>query len=163
MQTEHKLAPVTQQITAFFSDIDLEFSFTVISHDTFLPGLMIQQGQLMIDLQKLAHPGDMLHEAGHIAVTPANKRNTLGDNVAKHGHGPGEEMAAIAWSWAALKHLQLAAEVVFHSQGYRGNSENFIQAFTSNNAFGYPLLCYWNMCGWPETPGGYPKMQKWLR
>jgi hypothetical protein len=37
---------------------------------------------------------------------------------------PGEEMAAIAWSYAACVHLGLEPTVVFHSDGYKGGSES---------------------------------------
>lgn len=123
----------------------------------------IVQGTLWIDMNKLEQPGDLLHEAGHIAVTPAEQRGRLSGNMKKAGHDGGDEMAAIAWSWAALRAIGLAPEVVFHPCGYRGGSENLIDAFTNHQGFGYPLLCLWGMCEQLDSKDGYPKMKRWLR
>ncbi len=41
---------------------------------TFLPGLHLHHGVLQIDLDKLAFAGDILHEAGHIAVCEPQER-----------------------------------------------------------------------------------------
>ena len=155
--------PPLQRILDFFREIKLPFELVQLGNDTFMPGMTIVDGALWIDTEKLVHPGDLLHEAGHIAVTPSEQRRRLGGDMKKAGHGGGEEMAAIAWSWAALRHIGLAPEVVFHPQGYRGGSQSLIEAFTNSTGFGYPLLCAWLMC---ETPGGgdgYPKMKHWLR
>jgi len=155
--------PPLQLILNFFREIKLPFELVQLGNNTFMPGMTIVDGALWIDEEKLVHPGDLLHEAGHIAVTPAEQRSHLGGDVHKAGHRGGEEMAAIAWSWAALCHIGLAPEVVFHPQGYRGGSKSLIEAFTSSTGFGYPLLCAWLMCEPPGTRTGYPAMRHWLR
>jgi hypothetical protein len=155
--------PPLQLILNFFREIKLPFELVQLSDDTFMPGMTIVDGALWIDLEKLVHPGDLLHEAGHIAVTPAEQRAHLGGDVKKAGHRGGEEMAAIAWSWAAQKCIGLSPEVVFHPQGYRGGSQSLIEAFTNSGGFGYPLLCAWLMCEAPEHNDGYPRMKRWLR
>lgn len=152
-----------QLILDFFREIKLPFELTQLGNDTFMPGMTIARGALLIDAEKLLHPGDLLHEAGHIAVTPEELRPHLNGDVKMAGHRGGEEMAAIAWSWAALRHIGLAPEVVFHPQGYRGGSQSLIEAFTSSTGFGHPLLRAWLMCGPPEQRQGYPKMNRWLR
>ncbi|AJQ93333.1 hypothetical Protein YC6258_01285 [Gynuella sunshinyii YC6258] len=68
-------------------------------------------------------------------------------------------MAAIAWSWAACTKIGLAAEILFHPDGYKGGSKNYIEAFSTRGGFGHPLLAYWQMC----RPDEYPTMEKWLR
>lgn len=155
--------PALESILNFFREIQLPHQLTRLEQDTFMPGMTIVGGALWIDTEKLVHPGDLLHEAGHIAVTPAGQRPYLGGDVKKAGHRGGEEMAAIAWSWAALNHIGLEPEVVFHPQGYKGGSQSMIEAFTSSAGFGYPLLCAWLMCEAPGHGEGYPRMKRWLR
>jgi hypothetical protein len=152
-----------QPILNFFREIELLFELTCLDDDTFMPGMTIVGGVLYIDAERLVHPGDLLHEAGHIAVTPAAQRPFLSGDVKKAGHDGGDEMAAIAWSWAALVHIGLAPEVVFHPQGYRGASQSLIDAFTCSTGFGFPLLCAWSMCEAPGRSGGFPMMKRWLR
>ena len=131
--------------------------------DTFLPGIQIENGVLLVDLGRLSHVGDLLHEAGHIAVTSGAERHQLCGNVDAIGEKGGEEMAAIAWSWAALTQLGLPPEVVFHPEGYRGGSANYIEGFRQHGGFGHPLLSYFGMCLPYGEIGGFPVMTRWLR
>jgi hypothetical protein len=108
---------ITSLIAGFLTAIGLEITPAVLSDDTFLPGLTIDRGTLLIDESKLAYPGDLLHEAGHIAVTAPDKRGQLGKNA---GYDAGHEMAAIAWSYAAALHIGIDLTIVFHPDGYRG-------------------------------------------
>jgi len=142
----------------------LSYQLEPLAASGFLPGILIKNGTLLIDPEQLTYPGDLLHEAGHIAVMPAADRHLLNDNVNDSaGQGPGEEMAAIAWSWAALQQLQLPAEFLFHPDGYKGGSATYIQAFAEHGGFGHPLLNWYGMCAPAGQPEGYPKMQRWLR
>ena len=82
--------------------------------------------------------------------------------------GGGYEMAAIAWSYAALRHLDLDISIVFHEGGYKGDSEALIENFSSGRYIGVPILQWLD-----KTLGGesakragvepYPHMIKWLR
>ena len=74
---------VLEQIFQFFDEISIQYNFTEIETETFLPGIQIKNGVLQIDLQKLKYPGDLVHEAGHIAVTKSEEREVLNDNVLK--------------------------------------------------------------------------------
>jgi len=61
---------------------------------TFVPGIRIASGaRLLVNEESLLWPGDLLHEAGHLAVVPAEQR--LGASAGA-GWDPGLEMAAIA-------------------------------------------------------------------
>ena len=105
-----------------------------------------------------------MHEAGHIAIAPPKIRTRLQDDVTQFGQGPAEELAAIGWSWAALTHLNIPPEVVFHQEGYQGGSQNYIEAFSNSSGFGHPLLTFWGMCYHCDDPkGGFPSMLCWLR
>ncbi len=157
------ISDTASQITRFLQSIGINTRFSPLDEPTFLPGLYIHQGNLVVDADKLSHPGDILHEAGHIAVTTPDKRPSLTGDVHRCGHGPAEEMAAIAWSWAALKDIGLPADLLFHPEGYKGGSQNYIEAFESHNYFGYPMLVYWGLTNNPNEPQGFPQMMQWLR
>ncbi|WP_020408652.1 hypothetical protein [Hahella ganghwensis] len=157
------ISDTASQITGFLNSVGINTRFSQLEIPTFLPGLYIEQGKLVIDVDRLTYPGDMLHEAGHIAVTPPDKRPLLTGDVHRCGHGPAEEMAAIAWSWAALKNMALPADILFHPEGYKGGSQNYIEAFESHNYFGYPMLVYWGLTNNPDESDGFPKMLQWVR
>ena len=131
---------------------------------TFLPGLDIRHGAILVDEVRLSEPGDLLHEAGHVAVADPTERaqTTLSPT-------PGDEMAALAWSYAALRHLDLAPDVVFHPRGYKGGSQALIDAFSlSGSTLGVPLLQCYGMTVEPKFAAArgvepFPHMLRWLR
>jgi hypothetical protein len=130
-----------------------------------LPGIQIERGGLVIDEARLAHGGDLLHEAGHLAVTPASERPLLSGTVPEDG---GAEMAAIAWSWAACVRLSLPASVLFHDAGYKGNARSLREGFAAGRYVGVPLLQWMGLTNDPAAPFDaegpqYPAMIRWLR
>ncbi|GAA0352298.1 hypothetical protein GCM10009092_15860 [Bowmanella denitrificans] len=153
----------TDKIVDFLKNVGINIRYTSIESKTFLPGILIEQGQLLIDREKLKYPGDLLHEAGHIAVTASENRLKLTGDIHQCGHGPAEEMSAIAWSWAASREIGIHPEVLFHTDGYKGASPNYIEAFLQAHGFGYPMLIYWGLTNPPGKSDGYPKMTRWLR
>jgi hypothetical protein len=71
-------------------------------------------GEIVVDMEKLKYYGDILHEAGHIAVVPAKERSTLNEkDIAKREQRDAEEMMVIAWSYAACVHLELMPVLFF--------------------------------------------------
>ena len=154
---------VLKRIFNFFDEISISHNFVEIKAETFLPGIQIKNGTLKIDLQKLKYPGDLLHEAGHFAVTKSEERNTLNDNVIENNADKaGDEMAVLLWSYAAAKKIGLAPEVVFHEDGYKGEAIWLREQFESKNYIGLPLLQW---LGLTEAEGkhAFPKMKAWLR
>ena len=150
----------------FIREIGIETEFRAINQDTcFLPGLMIERGRIIIDKCKLKFHGDMLHEAGHIAVVPASERNTLdGPAIAKRKDAAAEEMMAIAWSYAACVHLAINPEFVFHSNGYQGGSASLIENFSAGRYVGVPVLQWLGMTAPVGSDNGvFPCMVKWMR
>lgn len=155
-----------QQSIAFLHSIGIETEFQTLPDEAcFLPGLLIRDGRIFIDPEKLLFAGDVLHEAGHLAVVPAAERATLdGPAIGKRKDAPAEEMMAIAWSYAACIHLDIAPSFVFHGHGYQGGGEHILQNFNEGRYFGVPMLQWLGMT--TATPGAgavYPAMQKWLR
>lgn len=160
-----------QKIITFLNEIGIETRFDKIEGETFLPGILIDKGRLVIDEEKLLYPGDLLHEAGHIAVMKPEDRITNSGNIGEQkskNDSDGEELMAIAWSYAALNHLNLEPEVVFHPAGYKGAAEWYIEQYTSGNFIALPVLQWIGLC-YDEKNAKihgvqpYPNMIKWLR
>ena len=129
---------------------------------SFLPGMDIGEGGVMVDYARIAHPGDLLHEAGHVAVAPPEQRA-----AEKFAPGGGDEMAAIAWSYAAAKIAGLDSKVLFHDD-YKGGGPAIREAFDGGRYFGVPLLDYYGMCvdprrAAPDGPKPFPHMLRWVR
>lgn len=151
-------------IVEFMREIGLDVRTAELSEPTFLPGITIDGGALVYDPTRLTYPGDLLHEAGHIAFTPACDRPQLS------GHATsdlGEEIAAIAWSYAAAVHLNIDPSYVFHDAGYRGSSRAFVENFREGRFVGVPML-EWAGMAEEKTPRktpavAFPRMLKWLR
>jgi hypothetical protein len=146
--------PVTKQIVEFL----IEIGIPVVPGEApgaVLPGIRIEKGSLVIDETHLVWPGDLLHEAAHLAMVPAVLRGTLEEDTGNYG---GEELGAIAWSWAAICHLGLDAEIVFHPGGYRGGSQAIIENFRKGRYIGVPFLRWIGL-----TREDYPVMIRWLR
>ncbi len=135
MLSPEALAPILSFVDAIGIDIGLGTE----AEDGFLPGIRVSNGRLIVDPERLHTSGDILHEAGHIAVTPSAYRSRIDGNVdealaaALHGidladpaADPalrglaqlGGEMQAIAWSYAACIHLGLPPKVVFCPGAY---------------------------------------------
>ncbi|TGE29899.1 hypothetical protein [Hymenobacter metallicola] len=153
--------PQIDPLLAFVRDIGLEVREEELTgRATFLPGLLIDRGVLVVDRLLLLYPGDILHEAGHIAVTPAAERHLLQANVTENTpEKEGDELAVLGWSYAASLALGLPPEVVFHPAGYRNQSDWLIENFRSGQNIGLPLLVWMGL----TTTAGFPRMERWLR
>jgi hypothetical protein len=154
----------TAAIAAFLEEIGLPVRFCAISEATFLPGIRIERGRLLVDERRLLYPGDLLHEAGHLALLPPERRAAI---TGEAGDDAGNEMAAIAWSYAAAMHIRLDPAIVFHADGYRGSSRAIIENFAAGRYVGVPILVWLGLTVGPGsnearcmTP--YPCMRKWL-
>ncbi|UOQ55240.1 hypothetical protein [Hymenobacter cellulosivorans] len=156
-------APAAQidPLLTFVRDIGLEVrEASLKGQNTFLPGLLIDRGTLVVDRKRLLYPGDILHEAGHIAVTSAAERHLLMDNVTENNpEKEGEELSVLAWSYAAVQTLGLPAEVVFHPHGYKNQSAWLIEHFSTGGTMGLPLLVWMGL----TTTAAFPRMERWLR
>ncbi len=154
---------VLERIFQFFDEIAIRYNYTKIESETFLPGIQIKNGSLQIDLEKLKYPGDLLHEAGHIAVTLSEERKALNDNVIENNEAKaGDEMAVLLWSYAAAKKIGIVPEIVFHEEGYKGQAKWLAEQFESGNYIGLPLL-QWMGLTVSEGDQTFPKMIMWLR
>lgn len=162
---------LTQRIAEFLHSIGIRVYTGSVPDDTVLPGISIRNGELVIEEKKLLYPGDLLHEAGHLAVVTAAERPTLSDNVKRdlpEHQSAGEEIAAIAWSYAAALAIGIEASVVFHNEGYHGGAQSLLQNFETGRYLGVPLLQWYGLTHDPAQSQAnntepYPHMVKWLR
>lgn len=155
-----------RKIIHFLEEIGIPVIETKLPDDCFLPGLALEKNTILMDPDRLKFPGDLLHEAGHIAVTAEEWRPLIGtDEMDPAWPTEGDEIAAILWSYAALRHLELEPEVVFHPEGYKNESKWLIQQFAEKNYIGLPLLEWMGFCSvsGKEQEKPFPHMLKWLR
>jgi hypothetical protein len=156
--------PLTQRIAAFLCGIGVEVRPAALDEATPCPGVFVRRGVLLVDEARLAWPGDLLHEAGHIAVCEPAARHA----AEAIGDDPGEEMAAIAWSYAAARALGLDPAVVFHAGGYRGGGQWVVDLFEGGGVLGTPLLEWFGMTLGAKAAAErgvppFPHMLRWLR
>lgn len=156
---------VVASIFAFLDSIGIPVEPGDVDEATFVPGILVDCGRLRVDLARLAYPGDLLHEAGHIAVmAPSCRAVARGDA----GQDLGAEIAAELWSWAAVTHLDLPPELVFHPAGYKGASAWLIETYSAGHYPGLPLLQWMGLtldAANAEARGlpAFPHMLRWLR
>lgn len=154
--------PLVGRIVAFVRSVGIPVETASLAGETFLPGVVVAAGGLRVDPGRLSWPGDLLHEAGHVAVgDPARPENGVSDD-------PGEEMAAIAWSYAAALELGLAPDILFHAGGYRGGARALIENFAQGGYVGVPMLAMWGLTHEPHRAKAmgarpYPHMLRWRR
>ncbi|MBC3808128.1 hypothetical protein H8K52_12310 [Undibacterium seohonense] len=162
-------AALKQTMCDFIESLGISIIPRKLEHVTFLPGLDLGPNCIYVDAEKLLYPGDLLHEAGHLAVTTAAQRSAVGSEALElPWPTDGEEIAAVLWSFAAAQHLQIPLEVVFHSDGYKNESQWLIENFQQGQYIGLPFLQWAGLC-FDENQAAlhqaqpFPVMQKWMR
>ena len=155
----------TCRIAAFIQEIGIPVRARDIPERTFFPGMKIELGELLIDETRLKHPGDLLHEAGHLAVLTERQRSEIDGDVGPEGGG---ELMALAWSYAACLHLGLPASVVFHEDSFQGGAETMIDNFAHGRYLGVPGLQRHGLTADAKRAADrgvppYPAMLAWLR
>jgi hypothetical protein len=155
----------TDRIVAFLRGIGLDVREGDVGAAPFLPGLRIAAGALVFDRERLTWPGDLLHEAGHLAVTPAAKRALLSDDVEDDAMG---EFEATAWAYAATVAIGLDPAVLFHEGGYHGRSAALITTYSLGVYPGVQGLVAMGLAVAGDVARAqglapYPAMRRWLR
>jgi hypothetical protein len=154
----------------FLDEIGIEVvPARLLEGECFLPGIRVEGGKLYVDESGLTYPGDLLHEAGHLAVAPGEVRPGLSGEVII----PGADMNAVeahvtAWAYAAITHLGLNAEILFHEGGYRGKSQGLLFTYRAGVYLGANGLQAAGMTALGNVAhelgvAPYPHMLKWLR
>ncbi|MGL4597671.1 MAG: hypothetical protein ACRCYO_09090 [Bacteroidia bacterium] len=152
-------------IIYFLQEIGLEVKELELPAETFVPGIQIQHGTICFDRSRLLFPGDLLHEAGHLAVKKSSERHLFHVDSAPD---MGDEIGTMCWSFAAAKKIGLPIDYVFHPFGYKGASGMFIENFSAGIFIGLPLIEWMGLAYSPEKAQqqqkeAFPVMQRWLR
>lgn len=142
------------RITGFLDEIGIPWVCAPLDGEPFLPGVRIENGVLKFDPDTLQWPGDLLHEAGHIAVTPPSRRITLDGKLEV---APADEMATLAWSYAAAIGCGIDPAIVFHEGGYKSGGAQLVAQYATGSGAGVPMLQWYRMCA------NFPSMNSWLR
>ena len=149
-------------IVDFIRSLGIEVRTGSLDSPGFLPGILIRDGALVYDPEVAFHPGDLLHEAGHLALLePVKRQRASGDLVQQFPEEEGSELAVILWTFLACRHLDLSPAVVFHEEGYRGESAWLKGELEGGNYLGLPLLQWMGMVR--VGLGGDLEVTMWLR
>jgi len=155
--------PLTQQLADFVCSIGIDVQPATLDRKTVFPGLEINSGAVLVDEERLLHPGNILHEAGHIAVHPPERR-ALPSFLPRKS----EELGALAWSYAAVRILNFEADLVFYPGSFQGWAPSLLENFAEGRYLGVPMLQRYGMTlderraaelGVPP----YPHLIRWLR
>lgn len=153
------------KILAFLDEAGVRVVAEPLAEDGFLPAIVIRAGVLVYDPDRLEWPGDLLHEAGHIAMTDPELLATVEYFGEEPGKIDGDEIGAMAWSYAAALAAGIDPHVVFHQHGYRGSGAWYVETFaTSPLPPGLPMLQYYGLARFKDEDGDkFPAMKRWLR
>ncbi|MEO8515764.1 MAG: hypothetical protein ABI426_03425 [Flavobacterium sp.] len=158
-----------KKIMTFLDEIKINTIEKELEDTTFLPGLDLGPNCIYIDFSKLKYPGDILHEAGHLAVTSSEERVHIGTpKMPNDWPTQGDEIGAMLWSYAAAAHLDLPLDFIFHPNGYKGSSDWLIDSYKKGNFIGLPFLEWAGLTlgndrALVENKEAFPIMQQWLR
>lgn len=146
----------------FVRSIGIEIEEKTIAGKTFTPGITIIGSKLIVDREQMKYPGDLLHEAGHIALLTEAQRTKLdGDATADDKRTEGYELGVLSWSYFAALEAGVPPEAVFHSDGYKGESQWLLDNFRDKKYIGFPLLEWMGIA--KKSPEGEPEIIAWLR
>ena len=147
----------------FVRGVGIPATIASLPEPMFLPGLAIRCGTLLADPDRLLYPGDILHEAGHIAVASPEARA-----LPELTPDAADEIATHAWAYAAVRYLEISPHILFHADGYRGGAAALVENFIAGRTIGVPLLQYHGMSLEPRAAAErglppYPHMLRWVR
>lgn len=157
------------RVLAFLRAIGLRVDEETLQTPGFLPGVAVRDGGLVVDRAALQWPGDLLHEAGHLAVMPAALRPRQSGALHDCEHVPhAGEAEATAWAYAAACAVGLSARELFHAGGYHGHGEGLAMTYACGVYPGLHGLMQAGMAhgiAQAQTLGvaAYPRMRRWLR
>jgi hypothetical protein len=147
---------------SFIRSIGIEIEERVLDGKTFVPGITIDAGRVIVDRDKMKYPGDLLHEAGHIALLlPEARRHMNGDATGGNKENEGYELGVLVWSYFAAKKAGVPLKAVFHPDGYKGDSDWLVENFTNKKYIGLPLLEWMKIAR--RAPDGSVEVTSWLR
>lgn len=174
-------------ILSFLTEIGLPATEGAVPEDAFLPGVLIRDGGLLVDTRTCLCAGDILHEAGHLAVLPPAIRSRINHDVdaslaALRKDHPGShedptwicawtggDTSAIAWSYAAAVAVGMPTEAIFIQEGYQsalGINPMMLHDQIAQGLFpGIQLLARAGLTASPLAAPGphtFPAMRQWM-
>ena len=165
MRADEFTDPALKKVVAIVRQVGLSVTAGRVSTTAFLPGIEIRSGGLVVDEDRLGYPGDVLHEAAHLAVMSPTDRHDIGGALPED---PAPEMACYAWCYAGALAFDLPLETVFHD-AYKGGGSSIREALESGGLLGQPMLQLWEMTRLPNADSSfdhlplYPDMARWAR
>jgi hypothetical protein len=156
---------ILESVVGFIRSIGVEINEGPMFRETLVSGIDIVDGTLLIEPAILCQPADILHEAGHIALTDPSLRSQLGGTISST---PADEISTIAWTWAASRFLDIDPALVFHDEVISGNGPTLRENFTAGRYVGVPMLQRWGLTYEPKAAAlhnalPYPHMLRWVR
>lgn len=150
----------------------------------FVDGCRIEHGTLVVDPQ--CRVSGLLHEAGHLAITPSCFRSLMDGNlyagqremlkiveiVAPHPDAPLYRAAiqcsdpeATAWAWSAGVALGLPGEEIIRNDEYDGDGEGMRFSLSAKMYLGINGLAHAGFCALRSRAGieAWPKLNFWTQ
>lgn len=153
---------VIEKCYAFLRSIGIEVKEEKIEGKAFTPGITIRKGAVIVDRDEMKYPGDLLHEAGHIALLVPEQRLLLdGDATMGGQQAQGYELGVLSWSYFAALKAGIPPDEVFHAHGYKGDSDWLLDNFKNKKYIGLPLLEWMQIA--KKKEGGEVEIVSWLR
>lgn len=169
---------------SFLQSIGLPTMVGTVPESSFLPNIFIRHGTIQVTSGVLI--GDLLHEAGHLAVVPsrfrplmhgalyrsfdqifeqlANLEPTHPDVIAMlHA----EDTAATAWSWACGVHLGVAHDDIITTEAFDGDGAGIRSMLSRHQYIGIHALQGSGFCAAhglcnPKLPV-FPRLAFWAK
>lgn len=174
------------RVTAFLQDLGFEVRLDA-KVEGFLAGVEIADGVLCVESSADDLAGELLHEAGHLAIIPSLFRSSANGDLSVVSKAMGEwidnhiaevgpddpmvrailqcgECEAVAWSYAAATAIGIDTRIPFF-RGFEGDGLALHDQVASGHHFGVHRLTAGGMTDLPRphsaTP--FPNMKRWCQ
>lgn len=174
-------------IERFLNELGFRMVYENQQRQTVIPGVHVEGMAIYVYRPALLSAGDVLHEAGHMAIVPAMFRPKISgdleatlcplasvylathrfiidddrgtEDMVSRGLLQVGESEAQAWSYAAAVASGLDPRSVFHDAAYNGGSADLLMMFGHNAHCGIHGLQAAKM----TTVRSFPRMIRWLQ
>lgn len=151
---------IVDLFVSFIKEIDLPFSSDYTDDFGNHPeGVMVLNGVLVYDLERLDQPVDLLTLASRIAITRPSIRQQLATNgIQDDNLKEQREIAALLWCYAACTNLGVDPSILRRDH-LKGEEEWLLDNFGRRNYIGLPLICEIGL----TDSAIFPAMHSWIR
>ncbi|WP_186214692.1 hypothetical protein [Burkholderia gladioli] len=176
-------ASTRDRVVAFLNEIGIETRYED-GASGFIEGCRIAQGTLLVD--PACRVSAILHEAGHLAITPRCFRTLMNGNlyagqremlriVGESNLHPDDPLyraviqcsdpEATAWAWSAGVHLMLPPEEIIRDDEYDGEGESLRLALQIGAYYGVNGLAHAGLCSLRARNGlaAWPHLHRWTQ